>query len=209
MTHRLDQKTLQSYELLAPTIARDLASANRSVLQQRLLELFAKGSLLLELGCGPGAEAAALQRAGRNVIATDISAAMLKEAQNYFPELQGRLALAGLPGPLPFADENFDGIIAVAVLQHLPQEALATAADEITRILKPAAKLYLVTFDARKDLDASGRDKHGRLQNIYPSSVIVPVMTAAKLKLEFAGEHLDSLKRPGLKLREYVFSRME
>ena len=202
----MDQQTWKSYQQLAQVIARDLAGADRSVLQRRLLELFPRGSIILELGCGPGAESAVLQREGRWVIASDISLFMLREAQHYFPELRSRLLVSALPGPLPFYSSSFDGIIAVAVLQHLSKDELLLAAAEISRLLKPKAKLYLVMFDARQDLDSNGRDKHGRLQNIYLPPVIKPLMSAAGLTLEFEGEHHDSLKRQGMKLREYVFS---
>jgi len=129
----------------------------------RIAECLASGGRILELGSGSGRDAAALLASGFDVVATDGSEAMLAEAARLHPQLSGRLARAVLPGPLPFPTATFDGVLAMAVLMHLPASELPAAFAEIARVLKPASVLYFTVSAARPGLDAAGRDQHGRL----------------------------------------------
>lgn len=93
---------------------------------------FADGSLVLEAGCGTGAQTVALaQRSpGARITAVDVSAASLAEAQ-------ARVSAAGVGNvefrqadllALPFAPASFDHVFLCFVLEHLPDPAAALVA---------------------------------------------------------------------------------
>lgn len=103
---------------------------------------------ILDLGCGPAWfwEAAAAQvPAGIALTLADLSAGMVKEAKERcaaipFASVDGLEADAAA---LPFEDECFDGVIAMHMLYHLPDPALAIA--EMFRVLKPGGFAAVTT----------------------------------------------------------------
>ena len=96
----------------------------------------------LDLGCGPGWYAAALERRGTSVVPTDLSYGQLSQARSTIGEpFRGTVADACV---LPFADETFDLVYAVNSLHHLPdRDAQAHALDEIVRVLRPGGVFAL------------------------------------------------------------------
>jgi SAM-dependent methyltransferase len=107
------------------------------------------GSVVLEVGCGVGAQTVTLaeRSPGAHFLSVDISADSLAEAQQ-------RIRAAGLTNvrfhkadifALPFAEESFDHVFVCFVLEHLsrPAEALAI----LTRLLKPEGTLTVIEGD--------------------------------------------------------------
>jgi ubiquinone biosynthesis O-methyltransferase len=100
------------------------------------------GRCVLDVGCGDGALAEALARAGAQVTGIDADPHMLAAARE-------RLAAARLEAALlqadaqaqPFGDARFDVVVAVTVLclLHQPERALA----EMARVLKPGGRLVI------------------------------------------------------------------
>jgi SAM-dependent methyltransferase len=86
--------------------------------------------LLLDIGCGTGAMSARLARWGR-VVSADFSPLALK-----FSRKRGLKHLVGADAMrLPFASETFDALIAMDMLEHLPDDRAALC--EFHRVLKP------------------------------------------------------------------------
>ena len=75
---------------------------------------------ILELGCGEGRDAALLLREGYGLIATDISAEVIRYDREKWPEFSERFSVLDcVAGELP---DRFDFIYAVAVVHMLVEE---------------------------------------------------------------------------------------
>jgi SAM-dependent methyltransferase len=85
-----------------------------------------QGSRVLELGCGTGLFSRSFARTGANVVAVDLSWALIQQAKTQSPANLS-LVLADAEY-LPFANKAFEAVIGSSVLHHLnPQRALVEA----------------------------------------------------------------------------------
>lgn len=106
------------------------------------------GDAVLDIGCGPGwfwAASAAVVPAGIELALADQSAGMVAEAVERctalpFGSVTGVEANAAA---LPFAEGSFDVVVAMHMLYHLPDPAVAIA--EMARVLKPGGTLAVTT----------------------------------------------------------------
>jgi ubiquinone/menaquinone biosynthesis C-methylase UbiE len=107
------------------------------------------GSLVLEAGCGTGAQTRILARhsPGAQFIAVDISEDSIKQAQtriraekisNVYFEAQNLLSLS-------FPDSHFDHVFVCFVLEHLAKPL--NALKEFKRILKPGGTITVIEGD--------------------------------------------------------------
>jgi len=95
-----------------------------------------KGDRILDAGCGNGRLSEFLQKIKPKIQYTglDSSLALLKLAKKNYPE---KKFVFGDMTHLPFSDESFDMVAAIAVFQHLPGEELRVKAlGEVNRVLK-------------------------------------------------------------------------
>ena len=105
-------------------------------------ELLPFGGTVLDVGCGTGALAGWIQRAGFDVVGVDASAGMLAEALRH-----GVGAVyAAYSTSLPFADDTFDLALSVATMHHLetPERVAATIA-EMGRVVRTRG--YVLVWD--------------------------------------------------------------
>lgn len=111
--------------------------------------LYPSGSLVLEAGCGVGAQTITLaaKSPGARFVSVDVSADSLAEARS-------RIERAGLTNvefhqadifALPFAAESFDDVFVCFVLEHLvdPVKALTTLAG----LIKPGGTITVIEGD--------------------------------------------------------------
>jgi len=98
----------------------------------------AAGRRILDAGCGSGPLFAALREQGAVVTGFDQSAEMLAHARARLGD-DADLRVADLAGPLPFADGEFDDVIASLVLHYLRDWDPVLA--ELRRVLKPGGRL--------------------------------------------------------------------
>jgi SAM-dependent methyltransferase len=107
------------------------------------------GSMVLEAGCGVGAQTIALARNSptARIVSIDLSADSLAQAR-------GRVEAAGLGNvqfhqadlfALPFAPESFDHLFLCFVLEHLPDPIGALAA--LRQALKPGGTVTVIEGD--------------------------------------------------------------
>jgi SAM-dependent methyltransferase len=110
---------------------------------------------VLEVGCGWGELAEWVAReTGAEVVAIDLSPRMVELARE-----RGVEALQADVQALPFADAEFDLVIAAWMLYHVPD--LARGLDEIARMLEPGGTLVVATnsqfhLQELRDLVGSG-----------------------------------------------------
>jgi len=95
---------------------------------------------VLDLGSGPGVYASYLAGKGFDVFCADISEKMVQECRR-----KGLTAQVMDAEHLSFPPESFDGVLAIAVLLHLPRDKVPAVVENIARILKPRG-LLLATF---------------------------------------------------------------
>lgn len=152
-----DQATLDFYDRETPVyVASGKGGVSRWL--EGFLALLPAGARILELGCGGGRDAEAMQSRGFDVHPTDGSPAMAAKAQE-------RL---GRPVTVMRFDELtevgvYDAVWASASLLHVPREALGDVAARIFRALRPGG-LHFASFKAG---GCAGRDALGRYFN-YP-----------------------------------------
>lgn len=104
-----------------------------------VLARLGEGSTVLELGCGPGTDAAALS-AARRYVGVDLSGAQLSIAQQRVP---GATFVQGDFTSMAFPAASFDGVVAFYVFMHIPQEELRPTFERIFAWLRPGGWLML------------------------------------------------------------------
>lgn len=101
-----------------------------------------RGSRVLDVGCGAGDLAGAAATQGASVVGVDLADGMVKLARERHPELEFRRAEGE---HLPFADDEFDAVVANLLLPHLPRAEAGLA--EMLRVLKPGGWLAMSMWD--------------------------------------------------------------
>lgn len=108
------------------------------------------GERVLDMGCGAGRHAFEMYRRGADVVAFDQDAAELQGVKELFVTMEeagevpaGALAQTtqGDALALPFADNEFDRIVAAEVLEHIPADIQAI--EELARVLRPGGTIAL------------------------------------------------------------------
>jgi SAM-dependent methyltransferase len=124
---------------------------------------------LLDWGCGHGHAAAALQRAGVDVVALEYVPDAVEGSRAplpFFPEVEA--VYTREPVRLPFPDGSFDAVLSLGVLEHVgdPEGSLA----EIQRVLRAGGRIYVYKLPNRfsyleKIARLVGLAYHGMLPN--------------------------------------------
>jgi SAM-dependent methyltransferase len=108
------------------------------------------GGRVLDLGCGAGRHAFELYRRGADVVAFDQDADELVRVRDLFaamrdagevPEGADADVKEGDALALPFADGEFDRVVAAEVLEHIPADIQAIG--ELARVLRPGGTIAL------------------------------------------------------------------
>lgn len=96
-----------------------------------------EGSTVLELGCGPGTDAAELS-AGRRYLGVDLSRVQLSIAQQRVPHATFVL---GDFTSMAFRPASFDGVVAFYAFNHVPRDAVAPTFERVFGWLRPGGRL--------------------------------------------------------------------
>ena len=108
----------------------------RQAFLDRLREIGA--ARLLEVGAGSGQDSAFFAAAGLDVVATDLSPAMVELCR-----AKGLDARVGDVLSLDFPPASFDAVFTSNCLLHVPDAALPSALAILARVLRPEGLMYL------------------------------------------------------------------
>jgi ubiquinone/menaquinone biosynthesis C-methylase UbiE len=109
--------------------------------RERIAEHLAHCQAVLDLGCGGGSTAAAIQAKGvAEVWGLDPSPYVLQHAAQDYPQL--RFA-QGVMEKLPFPNQRFDGMAACFVFHEVPPFYIRQGLAEISRVLAPGGLLAI------------------------------------------------------------------
>lgn len=162
MTHDEPPSIEDVYDRIAESYAASYWETN---LHQAELEFPATTTLLeavelsgqrvLDAGCGSGVYTEWLLERDADVVATDVSEAMIRETESLVGD-DAVLHQADLREPLSFAESaSFDGVVCAQVLDHI--EDLSVPIGEFARILRPGGYLVLsVRHPVRNALEYDG-----------------------------------------------------
>lgn len=140
----MEPVALRAYEALAERYAKLIDTKAHNALYERPATLSllpeVKGKQVLDAGCGPGVYSELLIERGAQVVAVDVSPAMIEQARWRLGEKASVLQV-NLEEPLTFARcDSFDLIISSLVLDYIAD--LPSLYKEFHRILRSAG--YLV-----------------------------------------------------------------
>lgn len=110
----------------------------RSTFLARILEEVAEGADVLEIGCGPGTDAAALAE-GRRYVGIDLSDVQLTHARVAAPA--GRF-LHGDVLDAAFPPASFDAVVSFYAFNHIPQDRMELLFRRIRSWLRPRGRLF-------------------------------------------------------------------
>ena len=134
----------KTWDLYAPIYEKAMRLDKKIYnLMYRRIPKVIRGKDVLEIATGPGLLAKHVAHSARNMIATDYSDGMIREARkgNYPDNLKFELADAM---SLPYEEDSFDVVIIANALHVVPDPEKVLS--EINRVLKPKGILIAPNF---------------------------------------------------------------
>ena len=168
-----DLETIRVYDQQAEEYAQMTDTHNSDDPRLRdLIDACPRGGRVLDLGCGPGASAAALAKAGMQVDATDASQEMVQMAAQHPGVTAWQATFDELDAIAP---DTYDGIWANFSLLHAPRSDMPRHLAALRKALKPGG----VFFIGLKLGTGEKRDKIGRLYTYYTQDELDTLLTGA------------------------------
>jgi ubiquinone/menaquinone biosynthesis C-methylase UbiE len=98
-----------------------------------------RGKFILDVGCAKGRFSRIFVEQGARVVGIDIADELVRVASRNVPE--ARFGVSNATG-LPFPDGQFDAVVCIDVLEHIPDTEQAIR--EMIRVLKPLGRVVVV-----------------------------------------------------------------
>ncbi len=162
----IDARTARFYEENAANYFAATSSKMLSGTASFFGEAFTQGGRILDFGSGSGRDLLILLDDEYDAWGYEPSENLVIEAVSHVPAIKGRL----FSSIESFEEESFDGILASAVFQHIPDTHLGHAFSILTDLLVPGGTLLWSVPAGRSDLGLDFRDPHGRLFLLRPRS---------------------------------------
>lgn len=200
----MDSSTLDYYSRHAKDVAKRYEEAPSS-LGVKFTSSFVPGGRILDIGCGSGRDLAELGRQGFQPFGLDGTPEFVQLAQEYHPELKGRVTQGLLPDfEVPFGGE-FDGVLCCAVLMHIDSTELFNAALAIKRCLKVNGRLLISVPSQRSDTGVGDRDANGRLFKTYHPGYLRLIFERLGFSLINQWGNSDAMNRQGIEWVSLLF----
>lgn len=123
----------------------DISSRSLGATRVKLaLKYIEKNEKVLDLGCNDGAITNEIAKKGNDVLGVDLEEVIEKVAKKKYPHL--KFVAHDLSQKFPWTDGSFDVIVALELIEHIPDDDLFL--QECFRILKKGGKLILSTPNA-------------------------------------------------------------
>ncbi len=171
----IDDETIAAYDNQVEAYADLVGETPPDPLLVIFAEQVEAGGHVLDLGCGPGKEAAELRSRGFSIDAVDASPEMVRLA-NQTHGIDARQA--------SFDDieqaEAYDGIWANFSLLHAPAEDFPRHLGALCRALKPGGCFHI----AMKLGTGAARDRLGRHYSYYSQPELTELLTQAGFAVE-------------------------
>lgn len=171
-----DEQTLAVYNAKAEEYA-NLPEAGVHHTIEHFVSLLPAQSLVLDLGCGHGINAAYFRDQGLQIEAWDLSTAMQQVAKQQFDIDVQLLGFDDLN-----ADSTYDGICANYSLLHMLPEQVPAYLTAICKALKPNGVLHL----GMKLGSSTERDSLGRFYAYYPEQQLQGWLEQRGLHIEYS-----------------------
>jgi len=129
-------------------IAADFSATRTAVWpeMERVHEFIRPGDRVLDVGCGNGRAYQLFSGKAIEYVGLDVSAGLIAQARSLRRDLLADFRV-GSALKLPFEAGEFDSVLAVAMLQHVPSEKLRLQAlGEMRRVLKPGGRLFMTNW---------------------------------------------------------------
>lgn len=136
----IEDKIIQRFDELHRIFPEEISSNDFRV--KEVLKFFGQPSdkKILDLGCGKGRFCRKIKDAGfPNIIGAEPSTKLIEIARENNKDVEFFQASAT---NLPFEDNEFDFLISIEVLEHIPDTE--GAIKEMKRVLKPGGKLFIM-----------------------------------------------------------------
>lgn len=102
------------------------------------------GGAHLDIGCGPGTFIGTLEDGTYASTGIDIAEPQIAYATEHHGG-PGRIFTTVAPGPLPFADETFDVVTLIELIEHLPRESAVDLIAEAVRVVRTGGRVLVST----------------------------------------------------------------
>lgn len=160
----MDETTLRYYEEHAGDLAARHLGADRHHVHETLRRWLHDGNRVLEIGCGCRSDVEFMASLGVDITATDASQAMLEQVPSSF---RGMATFRCVAFPLlegdPLLSQQFDGIVATAVLMHIADSELFRFAYQVRSLLKSGGRL-ICSFSVGREQSAEDTRLYVRRQ---------------------------------------------
>ena len=111
------------------------------------LKINLEGKIVLEAGCGAGRFTEVLLKKGAFLVSSDLSSAVEVNAEN-FPVSDKHLVIQADINDMPFADESFDVVICLGVIQHTTNTEKTIA--DLYKLVKKGGTLVIDHYTFNK-----------------------------------------------------------
>ena len=116
----------------------------RGTIANKISFPFEKGDVIADIGCGNGKTSSALIEAGYNVIGIDVSDVAAEACVKLYGDRMRVICASS--DSIPLDDGELGGAVLIHLLEHLNDNELKRTAEELIRVLRPGAKIFVRVF---------------------------------------------------------------